>query len=350
MHPTIRAHFLEITDSNAGVDPKAQPAKPHGGGLPVEAAQVRVDTVRDNVTVVGSLLSNESVVVRPEIAGRIASFNIREGQLVKQGQELIEIEASVYEAELNEAKASLQMSRRDNARIQELFRKGVSTASTRDEALGRMEIDEARVALAETRLRKTVIKAPFTGILGFRHVSIGDYVTPGQDIVNIEDIDPVKVEFKIPETRLPDLAVGQPIKVRVDAYAGEGFEGEVYAIDPRIDAAGRSVAIRARVPNPDGRLRPGLFARVTLVVEERPSAMLVPETAIVPRGEAQQVFRVVDGKALLTDVRLGLRRDGWVEVVEGLAPDDVVVTAGQLKLRDGMPVSVSEPATAAPAA
>jgi membrane fusion protein (multidrug efflux system) len=159
-------------------------------------------------------------------------------------------------------------------------------------------------------------------------------------MVNLEDIDLIKVDFRIPERFLSSLSTGQNIRVRVDAFPDRSFKGEVYAIDPQIDPAGRSIAIRARIDNPDKVLRPGLFARVRLIVDQRPNALVVPEQALVPRGEQRYVFRVVDGKAALTEVKLGQRRAGDVEIVEGLSEGETVIIGGQLKIRDGSPVNV----------
>ncbi|HSH42781.1 MAG TPA: efflux RND transporter periplasmic adaptor subunit, partial [Arenicellales bacterium] len=214
-------------------------------------------------------------------------------------------------------------------------------------ALARLESARAAEQLSQARLDKTDVAAPFAGILGLRRVSPGDYVTPGQDLVNLEDIDPIKVDFRIPERFLSSLAAGQTIRVRVDAFPDRAFDGEVYAIDPQIDPGGRSIAIRARIDNADRVLRPGLFARVRLIVAERPESLVVPEQAIVPRGEQRYVFRVVDDQAVLTEVRLGQRQAGDVEVLDGLDDGDIVVTAGQLKIRDGSAVTVLDAETAA---
>jgi membrane fusion protein (multidrug efflux system) len=183
-----------------------------------------------------------------------------------------------------------------------------------------------------------MIKAPFDGVVGLRKVSVGDFVNVGQDMVNLEQIDPLKADFRVAELYLAAVRTGQRIELRVDAFPDETFTGAVYAIDPLIDESGRSIVLRARLPNQDGRLRPGLFARVTLVLNERDDAIQVPEQALVPQGQEQFVFRVVDGKAALTKVEVGIRREGMVEIVEGLGPEDEVVTAGQLKIRDGAPV------------
>lgn len=326
---------LWLAGPAAAQTPEAEP-------VPVEAREVEVGTVAQDVSAVGSLMSNESVIIRPEIAGRIVGIHFAEGGRVEAGARLFSIDDSIYRAELTEAEASLRLSERNYARADELFQRGSGTARARDEAVAKLQTDRAALALVRARLDKTQIVAPFEGIVGLRNVSVGDYVTPGQDLVNLEDVDPVKVDFRVPERYLAALAKGQRLVIQVDAFPGRAFEGEVYALDPRIDVAGRSVAIRATVPNDDGLLRPGLFARVRLTVEARENAITIPEQAIVPRGQDRFVFKVVDGKAVMTKVTLGLRRTGEVEVVEGLAPGDLVVTAGQLKIRDGSPVEIVE--------
>jgi membrane fusion protein (multidrug efflux system) len=191
-----------------------------------------------------------------------------------------------------------------------------------------------------------VISAPFDGVVGLRKVSVGDFVNVGQDIVNLEQIDPLKADFRVAELYLGAVRPGQRIELEVDAFPSEAFKGEVYAIDPLIDESGRSILLRARLPNPDNVLRPGLFARVTLVLNERDGAIQVPEQALVPQGQDQYVFRVVDGKAAFTKVKVGIRREGMVEVLEGLGPEDEVVTAGQLKIRDGAEVAPTPAAEA----
>jgi membrane fusion protein (multidrug efflux system) len=190
------------------------------------------------------------------------------------------------------------------------------------------------------QLDKAHIAAPFAGIVGLRKVSAGEYITAGQPLVNLEAIDPVKADFRVPEKFLPAIRVGQTIRIKVDAFPEDSFEGKVYAIDPRLDVSGRSLLVRAVVPNTDQRLRPGLFARVTVLLELKEAALSVPEQAIVPQGDSQFVFKIVDGKVKLTKVVIGTRREGRVEIVDGLAAGDQVVTAGQLKIRDGTPVSI----------
>lgn len=318
-----------------------------GAGMPVEAATVRSETLVRSIPAVGTLHSIESVVVRPEIAGRIEKIAFREGERVEAGSALLTLDDSILRAQLAEARASLQLSKANYQRANELFQKKVGSAQARDQALANMRVDEARVAVAEAQLDKTTIRAPFAGIVGLRKVSPGDYATAGQDIVNLEKIDVLKADFSVPELALPEVAEGQTVNVTVDAFPGRTFKGNVHAIDPLIDARGRSIAIRAHIDNPDNLLRPGLFARIELVVAKTEGALLVPEEAIVPVGEDRFVFRIVDGKAMMTRVRTGARRPGEVQITEGLKAGQQVVTAGQIKLRDGIPVSVV-PAAAPP--
>jgi membrane fusion protein (multidrug efflux system) len=316
----------------------APAAAPGGMAVPVEIAPVQVGPIQRRLTSVGSLRSNESVILRPEVAGRIAAIRFDEGGRVTEDQPLIVLDNSIYRAELEEGQASLELSQANYDRAIDLLKRGAGTTKARDEALAELRRDEAALELAEARLDKTMIRAPFDGVVGLRKVSVGDFVDVGQDMVNLEQIDPLKADFRVAEVYLGAVRPGQRIEVGVDAFAGETFAGEVYAIDPLIDESGRSVVLRARLPNPDGRLRPGLFARVTLVLNERNDAIQVPEQALVPQGQDQFVFRVVDGKAALTKVTAGIRRDGMVEITDGLGPGDEVVTAGQLRIRDGAPV------------
>ena len=306
--------------------------------MPVEIAPVQVGPIQRRLTAVGSLRSNESVVIRPELAGRIADFRFEEGEQVAAGQPLVVLDDVIYRAELEEVQASLELSRANHERAIDLLGRGAGTTKARDEAIAQLRADEAALHLAKARLDKTVIRAPFDGVVGLRSVSVGEFLGVGQDMVNLEQIDPLKADFRVAEIYLAAVGRGQKIELSADAFPGETFTGEVYAINPLIDESGRSVVLRARLPNADGRLRPGLFVRVTLVLNERDDAIQVPEQALVPQGQDQFVFRVVDGKAALTKVTAGIRRDGMVEITEGLGPEDEVVTAGQLKIRDGAPV------------
>jgi membrane fusion protein, multidrug efflux system len=205
-------------------------------------------------------------------------------------------------------------------------------------AAANLQAAVAALALSQARLEKTRILAPFAGTAGLRRVSPGDYVGTGQDLVNLEAMTTMKVDFRVDQTALPALRVGQSLQVEIDAWPGERFDAEVYAIDPRVADSTRSIALRARMANPDGRLRPGQFARVRLTVERRQDAIVIPEQAVFPRGEQQFVFVVADGRAQLRAVRLGQRVPGSTEIVDGLQVGEAVVVAGVQLLSDGRPV------------
>jgi membrane fusion protein, multidrug efflux system len=316
----------------------------------IATAPVRLERMTRQIEAVGSLRSNEAVIIRPEIAGRITEILFDEGQPARRGTPLFRLDAAIAEAQLQQAKAGLALSRANFERATDLYRRQVGTERARDEATAKLRVDEASVALSQATLDKMTIVAPFDGIVGLRRVSLGDYVNPGQDLVNIENVEQLKVDFRIPEIYSRRLAVGQTVRITLDAIPDATYEGSVYAIDPAHDPNGRAVLLRARLANRDGSLRSGMFARVVLLIEDRQEAIFVPETALVPVGENQFVYRyvdgkalltkvnIVDGKALLTKVNIGQRRRGQVEIVQGLARDAVIVSEGALKLRDGLPV------------
>ena len=310
--------------------------------IPVDIRPVIIGAVRQQIEAIGSLRSDESVVLRPEITGRISEILFEEGQPVKRGTPLLRLDAAIARAQVNQARASIILSRANFSRARELHERGAGTQRTLDEALAKLSNDEAVLALAQATLDKSSIQAPFDGIIGLRQVSVGDYVNPGQAIANIESVEQLKVDFRIPEVHAQVIAVGQAIRVRLDAIPGATFQGSVYAIDPAIDPNGRAAILRARLPNTDKKLRPGMFARVTLIVEERPNAVLIPETALMPMGRDVFAFRVIQGKAVQTRLRIGLRRGGEVEVLEGLTPGDQIVAEGAQKLRDGQFVRESK--------
>jgi membrane fusion protein (multidrug efflux system) len=200
----------------------------------------------------------------------------------------------------------------------------------------------------QARNSKASIMAPFAGTIGLRQVSVGDYVKEGQDMVNLEALDPLKVDFRVPEISMSQVKDGQGLQITLDALPDRVYEGRVYAINPLIDANGRSIVIRAQVPNKDGKLRPGMFARVRLFTSGSKETMVVPEESLFPVGDDKYVYKVVDKKATRQKVEIGQRREGRVEIVNGLTPEDIVVTAGVIKLREGAPVSIANSASSPP--
>lgn len=315
----------------------AAPVLANQGPL-VEVVQAEKTLVRDELITFGSLRSDESVMIRPEIAGRLATLHFREGQSVEAGTLLVSLDDAIARAELAQARANLNLAESNFQRAQMLFKRGASNAQALDEASAQQQAARATLALSQARLDKTRIRAPHAGVLGLRHVSPGDYLSEGQDIVNLEVLDPLKVEFRIPQKAVSQIRLGQPIEVGLDAYPGERFVGEIFAINPRLDEAGRSQAIRAHIDNADGRLNPGQFVKVTVILAERPEALVIPEEAVMPVGERLLVNLVVGDKVELREVKLGKRFAGKVEVREGLSGGEVLISAGWQKVREGLQV------------
>lgn len=346
------AYYVNQAAPPAPQAPAGAPAPGKAGGPPggfaigVETVRVAPSVFVDDVAAVGSLKSNESVVLRPEIAGRIAAIHLREGMPAAKGAVLVALDASTQAAELRQAEANLALSQANHRRTEELYEKKFVSARARDEAGANLKVLEAAVALAQARLQKTQIRAPFAGIVGIRNVSVGDYVKEGQELVNIEDIGALKADFRLPESYLSRLRKGQSVEVSTDAMPGQTFKGTLDAIDPLLDASGRAISLRARLENPDLKLRPGMFVRVRLAFGGERQGLAVPEEALVPAGDDNFVFRVSEGKAQRVMVKVGQRRDATVEITEGLKAGDEVVSAGQLKLRDGVPVRAGQGAAA----
>ncbi len=330
---------------------QAQQPKQKPMGLPVKATPVKVGTVTHDVTAVGTLLADESVVIRPEVAGRVAAMHFNEGHTVAAGARLVTLDAAEVQAQLAASRADERLTEQRAERAAELFKKNFISQQALDDAREAYKKATAQRQENEARVAKTEIRAPFAGTVGLRQVSAGAYLKAGEDIVRLDKIDVMKLDFRVPEAYLGKIRRDQPVAVRVDAFPGEPFAGRVYAVETTVDEKTRTVLLRGRVVNKGARLRPGMFARVALDLGANDKAALVPEQAIVPRGNRNYVFRVMDGKAALTEVALGARSPGQVEITKGLKPGELVITDGQLKLQDGTPVMVlpDKPApTAAP--
>jgi len=328
----------------------AQRGPPGGMATPVEVANVTVQALDAGLSSIGTLVAEDAVVIRPELAGLIARMHVPDGARVKAGDALYSLEAQLLRAEHNEAAANIERSRRSYARAEDLAQRQLIARAEYDDAKANLGVDQARLASAAIRLAKTTLRAPFDGIVGLHQVSPGDYVQAGQAMVNLVRVDPMQVDFRIPENRLGQVAAGQRVEVRVDAFPDRVFAGKVIALDPQVDVASRSVLVRASVPNRELLLRPGLFARVEVALARQAAARVIPERALWPLAERTYVFRVRDGKAQQVQVRVGQRLPGVVEITEGLDAGDVVVTAGQPKLHDGAAVQVASPKTAPAAA
>lgn len=311
-------------------------------GVPVEIASIELATVSEEVEALGTLAADESVIIAPEIAGRVVFLGFKEGERVKAGQELVKLDTAILDAELKQAMADLGLARDTNDRLRGLVSRGSGTQVALDESAAKLASSEARVQLAKAKLAQSTIVAPFSGVVGLRSVGVGDYVSVGKQLITLTSIDPIKIDFRVPEIYLSRLKTGQPVQMRVDAVPDRKFQGQIYAIDPVVDVNGRAIRLRANIPNADLALKPGLFARLAITVDQRENALLIPEMAVVPDAVGKMVYIVDKGKAKRVAVELGKRLPGKVEIVSGLKADMQVITAGQMRLRDGAIIAIKD--------
>ena len=370
----------EMTAAAAGTAPGAKAASapaPRPAG--VELARVERLSLQDDAESVGTLRSRQGVMLRPEVAGRVKTLGFSDGARVRKGQLLVQLDDVLQQAEVSQAQAQVSIAQSNFRRNQELVAQNFVAQRVLDESAANLQVAQAQRALAGARLSRMAIRAPFDGTLGIRSINVGDYVKDGADLVNIEDISSMVVDFRLPERYQGKLRPQQPVELTLDAFPGRSFRARVEAIDPLLDANGRSVGVRALLPNTAGEasfgktavsstvdaaaapLRPGMFARVTTVFAVNDAALVVPEEAILPQGGRQFVIRALDPAdlsasaksgwapmaadvkwvSLRQEVKLGVRRQGKVEIVEGLQEGQSVVVAGQQRLqKDGTALSV----------
>ncbi len=306
-----------------------------GGPVPVLLHPAQASLLEVKIKSVGTILSNESASIRPEITGVVTSILFEEGQEVKAGDPLLEIDDSIYKAEMDAAKAAFDIAKITYNRRNQLQQQGAYSIQEKDEAKAKFEGARALLDAAKEKLEKTRINAPFDGIIGLRSVSKGDYLDMGQVITNLEDINPVKVEFTAPEKYISKISLGQNINLIVDAYSDKVFVGKVYAIDPKVDVDNRNIVIKAELDNSEKLLRPGMFANIELIIERKENAILIPEQAVFAKGNQMYVYKVENNKAVLTAVKVGSWENAKSEIIDGVKVGDVIVSEGHMKLHDG---------------
>lgn len=326
----------------------ARPGGPGGPGGPVtvEAGKVAMTTLADDAQAVGSLRARQAVLLKPEVSGRVVKLGFADGQRVRQGQLLVQLDDSLQAAQLQQAEAQAAIARTQLQRNRELLAQGFVSPSVIDQAEASLKVAEAQVALAKATLARMQVRAPFDGVMGIRSVNLGDYVKDGADLVNIEDASSMWVDFRLPERFVARVKVGQDVELTLDAVAGRSFKARIEALDAQLDANGRSMLVRARLVGDSSGLRSGQFARVRVVFALREQALVVPEEALVPQGGKQFIVKLVpakEGKGLVSErveARLGIRVPGKVELLGGVQVGDLVATAGQARLMRGGPQPV----------
>ncbi|MEW6098782.1 MAG: efflux RND transporter periplasmic adaptor subunit [Pseudomonadota bacterium] len=317
------------------------------GPVAVEMAPVQTTTLSEAAQAVGSLRSRQGVVLRPEVSGRVIALGFRDGQPVRKGQVIVQLDDTLAAAQVRQAQAQLSIARANHERNRELLAQNFVSQAAVDQTAATLQVAEAQLAVARATQERLRIVAPFDGVAGIRQVNVGDYVGPGTDLVNLEDVSSLYVDFRLPERYLPQLQVGQRSQVSLDALPGRRFEARIEALSPQVDAQGRSVLIRAVLNNREGALRPGMFARVDTLLASKTDALVVPEEALVPQGGKQYVIKAVKAEGAegaswtsqRREVSIGLRRAGQVEILQGVDRGDMVVVAGHQRIqRDGTPL------------
>jgi len=301
-----------------------------------------------SIDTVGNLLADEEVVVTSEIAGRVQSIGFTEGGAVKKGDVLLRLDDLEWKAELDRAKAELELATVEERRAAELLkRQGIAQASY-DEAVAKRGVAQAQKELAAARLAKTVIEAPFDGLVGLRQISEGSLIAPGDRVVTLQRLDPIKLQFSIPEEYASYVSTGNLVHFSAPGLTGERT-ANIYSIEPRVDATTRTVAIRATLPNPEHLLMPGGYATVRVPLETIRQGLLVPALALIPGRSMNAVYVVREGVARLIKIETGPRTRDGIVATKGLQPGDELVISGVQQLRDGLEVDARPEATPTPA-
>lgn len=319
-------------------------AQAQPGGIPpvnvVGFAAIEKDLTNE-ISIVGTLQANESIEIKSEINGTIAKINFEEGQRVVEDDLLFEIESRKLQAALDQAKANYNLAQTTTKRYENLVKTQAVSQQEYDETSAQLESTRASVALAQEQLEDATITAPFSGVIGERLVSVGQFISQGTALGFLYSQDPIKVEMHVPERYLGDIQTEQVIKIKVAAYKDKVYEGQVFFISPKIDQTTRTALVKAYVPNPSGELREGMFANVSLIVDVRKNALLIPERALIIRGDDVLVYTVGEDQTVsMKPVKTGKRQDGMVAITEGLSAGDVVVIEGYQKIGPGSKVNV----------
>ena len=317
---------------------EAQKGRRGGGAAKVELSTAQQIMLAEEISALGNARANESVILKAHSTDRVEAVFFEDGDRVEAGQKLVSLEHSEEQAQVLELEITLAEQQRQLQRLLDLEKKSAPAKSAIDSQNSLMETTRAKLEVAKIRLREKFIHAPFAGVLGLRQVSPGQLVTNSTEFTTLDDIHKIKVEFQLPEKFLNKVAVGQPVAAKNVAYA-HTFSGQIASISPRVDKVTRSFKVRALFANADEKLKPGMLLQLNIETSSQ-SALVIPETAIVPMNDQHFVFVAEGNKVSKTLIEIGRRKPGIVEVLSGLAPGQQVVTKGVLKLRDGSTIQL----------
>lgn len=307
--------------------------------MPVDVAVAVSDTVREELVATGEIEAAQAIELSPDIDGRIVQILVREGSEVGRGAGLFKVDDAELQAQVARLEAERDLARQSLDRARALLEADAASTAEYEQAEARARSSQAELDLQQVRLERTVVRAPFSGVVGERRVSLGDYVTSSTALVTLQTVDPQRASFAVPERYATVLALGQEVAFEVAALPGREFLGVVDFVDPRVELPGRTIRVKASVPNPDRQLQAGMFIEARLATDVRPDAVLVPETAVVQLDQGPVVWVVgSSGQAFRRAIELGVRTPGRAEILAGIEAGDVVIVAGMERLFEGAPV------------
>ncbi len=327
---------LSGNDSQAA-GPVGTSARPN---ITVDGLVMKGQELKNQINITGTILADESVQLNSEVAGKVNEILFEEGQFIKKGKLLVKLNDDEIKADLERLQFILELNKDNEFRQKQLLEIEAISREEYETALTTLNTSLAEIRVMQARLEKHYIKAPFDGIIGLRSISVGSYLNPGNPIADLSKINPVKVDFNVPSKYLQLVNEGDQINFTVDAYPEKTFTGNIYAIEPQIDPQTRSIRVRAIAGNENDELFPGQFAKINLILETIPDALMIPTEAVIPELNGQRVFLYHNGKVGSQSIQTGIRTEENVQVVEGINPGDTVVTTGILQINQGSEVNI----------
>ncbi|MBC6697897.1 efflux RND transporter periplasmic adaptor subunit [Hymenobacter puniceus] len=312
-----------------------------GGALPVQVYVVKPTNLSDEVAATGSILADESVVIKSELSGKITSLNIREGQPVSKGQLLFSINADEAQAAIRKQQYNIKLFRDQERRQRTLLDKEYISAQEYEQSNNQLLTAQSDLKALQASLDRAYVRAPFSGVLGLTTATVGTYVSPGSEITTLSRVRPVKIDFAVPGRFATKVRVGDVVSI-TDEGTNKKYDAKVYAIDPQIDPVSRTQPVRARYANQNNELRPGAFVKVNLQLGESTDALQVPTEAVIPEASGYSVYTVQAGKMVPKKVKIGIRSDKVIQITDGLAVGDSVIRTGILQVKPGDAVKATK--------
>lgn len=332
--PKILSGTKDDKGPRSGTDTKNMP-------IPANGFIVNAEVLDNSIKVIGSIVANEEVELRSELSKKVTGIYFKEGTYVSKGKLLFKLDDSDLEAQMNKLEIQNEIVEKNLNRTQQLYDKNLSTSEELDNLQNEYDRINADMEILAIQIDKTNIRAPFSGIIGFKQVSIGSYVTPTVVLANIQETGKIKLDFSVPEKYTSAFNKGQTVTFNVEGES-ENFTGTISAFEPKIDGSTRSLTVRAVCQNPGKKLLPGTFANVNLNLNSISDAMMIPTQALIPKLKGHDVFVLKNGSALLTEVETGLRTENQIQIISGINKGDTILTTNILRLKSGLPVIIDK--------